>query len=72
MPLKARQVPIDEQIRNTVGISSHTNDDTWVKEVISKNFKKTQKVRCFNYGKPGHLKRDCSQGIARNNVFLQK
>lgn len=45
-------------------------DDTWIGEVTSKNFRKNQKARCFNSGKPGHLKKGCRQGIPRNNFFF--
>ena len=65
--LKAR-VPVDEWIRYTVYIGSHVYD-TWIGEVISKNFKKNQKVRYFNYGKPCHLER---LGISKNNIFSRK
>ena len=37
--------------------------------MTSKRFKKSQKVRCFNCGNKDHLKRDCRQGVPRNNVF---
>ena len=39
-PLKARSAPIDEWIRNTADIGSHTYNNTWIGEVIPQNFKK--------------------------------
>ena len=63
-PLKARSDPIDEWIWNIVDIGSHTYDDTWIEEVISKNFKEVQKVRCFNV-----VNKVMWKGIPRNNAF---
>jgi hypothetical protein len=51
-------------------IGSHIYDGTLIEVVISKSFKKNQNVRFFNCDKQGHLKRDCRQGIPRNNVFF--
>lgn len=59
-PLKARLAPIDEWIRITSDIGSHTFDDTWTGEEISKNLKKNQNVVYFHCGKHCHLKWDCS------------
>jgi hypothetical protein len=51
---------------------SHIYDAILLGEVISKSFNKSQNVRCFNCGKQGHLKRDCRQGISRNNVISRE
>ena len=37
--------------------------------MISRDLKKKQNVKCFNYGKQGHLKRDHKQGVPRDNFF---
>ena len=68
MPLKARD---QHPWRNGSEIQSTLNnhDDAWIREVISRVLKKNENVKCFNCSKQGHLKRDCKQGIPRNNVF---
>lgn len=40
MPLKARPAPIDERIRNTADIGTHSYDIKIIGEVISKDFEK--------------------------------
>ena len=68
MPLKARD---QHPWRNGSEIQSTLNnhDDAWIREVISRVLKKNLNVKCFICSKQGHLKRDCKQGIPRNNVF---
>lgn len=48
MALKARTALIEKQIRNTADIGSHDYDNTWIGELISKNFKKNQIVKCLS------------------------
>lgn len=55
---------------NTTNIGSHAYDDTWIGEVISKNVKKTQKVRYFNWGKQGHLKGIVEKELLERIFFL--
>ena len=50
-------------------IETHNHDDTWIGEVIFRGLRKNQNVKYYNCGKQGHVKRDCRQGILRNNVF---
>ena len=44
------------------------NTESWVGEAISKEMRRHQNAKCFNCGRIGHLKRDCRQGVPRNNV----
>ena len=46
------------------------HDDAWIGDVISRGLRKNRNVKWYNYGKQGHLKRDCTQGIPRNNGFF--
>lgn len=46
-PLKEGSGSIDKWIRNVADIGAHTYDDIWIKEVISKNFKKSQKLNVY-------------------------
>ena len=43
--------------------------EAWVGEAISNGMRRHQNAKCFNCGRIGHLRRDCRQGIPRNNVF---
>ena len=68
-PLKVRSAPIDEwilQIRNVETFDYNT--EVWVGETNSKYIQRYQNTKCFNCGRIGHLRRDCRQGIPRNNV----
>lgn len=47
-PLKARSPAIDEWIRRMADIGSHSYDAALIGEIISRNFKRNQNVRCFN------------------------
>ena len=48
------------------------NIESWVGEAMSKGMRRHQNVKCFNCGRIEHLKRNCRQGIPRNNVFSGK
>lgn len=39
--------------------------------MISKSFKRNQKVRCFNCGKSDHLKKDYRQWVPGKNGFFK-
>lgn len=68
-PLRAKSAPIEEWIRHTIDIGPHTSkNDTWIGELLSKNMWKNQ-IRCFNYDRQGHLKREYRQIAPRNNVY---
>lgn len=49
-------------------IEFHEYDNAWIGEVVSRIWRKNQKVKCYNCSK-GHFKRDCRLGIPRNNIF---
>ena len=68
--LKARSAPLEEWIRDTFNTESHDHDEAWIGQVISRDMQKNLNLNCFNFSKHGHLKRDCKQGIPRNNVFF--
>ena len=68
-PLKARWTPLEEWVWDTIDIESRDHNDVWIGEVISRGLKKNRYVECFNCNKQGHLKRDCKQGVPRNNAF---
>ena len=60
---------MDEWIWHTTNVGSFDyNTEAWVGEAISKVMKRHQNTKCFNCGRIGHLRRDCRQGIPRNNV----
>ena len=63
-PLKARSAPIEDWIRETMNVDLY--DDNLIGEFISRETRTSPNVRCFNCGMPGHIKRDCKQGISRN------
>ena len=44
------------------------NAESWVGETISKVMRRHQIAKRFNCGRIGHLRRDCRQGISRNNI----
>jgi hypothetical protein len=46
--LEESTAPIDEWIRNTTDIGSHSFDVTLIGEAISKGFDKIQTVKCLN------------------------
>jgi hypothetical protein len=66
--LKARSLPIEEQIRDMADFGFHIYDVNLI-EVISKNLNKNKHGTCFNCSKQGHLKKNCRQGVPRNNDF---
>ena len=68
---KASSAPMEDWIQDIINIESHDHDDAWTGEVISRGLRKNRNVQCYNCGKQGHLKRDCTQGVPRNNVFLR-
>ena len=45
------------------------NTEAWVGETISKGMRRHQNARWFNRDRIGHMRWDCIQGIATNNVF---
>ena len=58
-----------ELILHTVNVELFDyNTEAWVGEALSKGMKRHQNAKCFNCGRIGHLRRDCRQGIPRNNV----
>ena len=42
--------------------------EAWVGEAISNGKRRHQNTKCFNYGRMGHVRRDCRQQISRNNA----
>ena len=68
-PLKARSAPIEDWIRETLNVDLY--DDNLVGQLISREPRSSSNVRCFNCGMPGHIKRNCKQGIPRNNTFAR-
>ena len=44
------------------------NTEAWKEEAISKGMRRHQNAKIFNCGRIGHLRRDCREGISRNNV----
>lgn len=68
-PLKIRSAPLDEFILHTTNIESNDyGTEAWVGEAISEHMKRHKNTKCFSYGRIGHLKRNCRQGIPRNNA----
>ena len=60
---------MDEWIQHTMNFQTFNYDDeSWVGEEISKVMRGHQPTKYFNCDKFGHLKRDCRQGISRNNT----
>lgn len=47
-PLLTELVSIAEWIKNTPDIRSLTDANTWIGEVVCKNFQKNQNIRCLN------------------------
>ena len=70
-PLKARSAPIEDWIRETINVNLYDNDDNLVGELLSRGRGTSPNIRCFHCGMPGHIKRDCKQGISRNNIFAR-
>ena len=59
---------MDKWILHTMSIETFDyNMDSWAGEAISKGMKRHQNGKCFNCSRIGHLRRDCRQGIPRNN-----
>ena len=51
-----------EWILNTMNVETFDyNTEAWVGEAISKGMRRHPKAKCFNCGRIGHLKRNCSQ-----------
>ena len=44
------------------------NTESWVEKAIFKGMRRHQTAKCINCGRKGHLRRDCRQGIPRNNI----
>lgn len=65
--LKSRSAPIEEWILYTADNESDTSNDTWIREVISKNLRKIKRLDVLICGKTDHLKRDYRQGVPRNS-----
>ncbi|XP_049979759.1 uncharacterized protein [Alexandromys fortis] len=54
---------------HTINVETFDCDiDDWVRDAISKGIRRYHDTKCFNCGRIGHLRRDCRQGIPRNNV----
>ena len=61
---------MDEWILHTMKVETFDyNTKTLVGETISKGMRRHQNAKCFNCGRIGYLRRDCRQGIPRNNAF---
>ena len=59
---------MDKWILHTMNIETiDYNTESWV-EAISKGMKRHQNAKYFYCGRIGHLRRDCRQGIPRNNI----
>ena len=68
-PLKVISATIDEWILHIRNVETFNHStEAWVGEVISNGMRKNQNAKCFNCVRIGHLRRDCRQGIPRNNV----
>ena len=67
-PLKARSAPIEDWIRETINVDLYDNDNL-IGEFISRGTRTSPNVRCFNYGMPGHIKRNCKYSIPKSNIF---
>ena len=64
--LKVISAPMDECILHTMNIETFDyNSESWGGEAISKGMKRHQNAKCSRIG---HLRRDCRQGIPRNNI----
>ena len=68
-PLKVRSAPVDEWILYTMNVETlDYNTEACVGEEISNGIRRHQNVKCFNCGRIGHLRRNCGQGIPRDDV----
>ena len=68
-PLKVRSASIDEWILHTMNVETFDySTEPWVEGAISNDMRRHQNAKCFNCGRIGHLRRNCRQGIPRNNI----
>lgn len=49
-----------------------TLNDIWKEEEISKNFQRNRKVRCFNHGNLGHLKKTVGKAFLETIPFSRE
>ena len=60
-PLRVRSALIEEWIRYTTGVGSHSPDKTVIGEAATRGLETTQNFKCFNCGEQGHLRNDCTK-----------
>ena len=68
-PSKVRSSPVDAWILYTMNVETlDYSTEACVGEEISNGIRRHQNAKCFNCGRIGHLRRNCRQGIPRNNT----
>lgn len=71
-PLRTRSVPIDEYIRNTFGVTSHSPEISLREEAVPRGYKNSKTHKCPNCAHQSHFKRNEKENQVESTIMWQR